>query len=90
MRNTKEAFNSLTPVKGNTGHLLIVQQGDGSYLNIEGYRQVTEKKIIHTMAYFVPDLGCSLFSIRQHAQYQGCYFHAKNNKCTLAFPTFMI
>ena len=42
------------------------------------------------MAYYVPDLGCSLFSVRQHAHYQGCYFHAENNTCILAFPDFMI
>ena len=93
MSNTREAFDYLTPVDGNTGHPLIVQQGDGSYLNIEGYGQVTEKindKVIRTMAYFVPDLGCSLFSVCQHARYQGCYFHAENNTCTLAFPNFIL
>ena len=42
------------------------------------------------MAYFVPDLGCSLFSGRQHVKYQGYHFHAENNTCTLAFPNFII
>ena len=42
------------------------------------------------MAYFVTDLGCSLFSVQQHAHYQGCQFHAENNSCSLAFPTFIL
>ena len=86
-------FDYITPINDSTGHPLLVQQGDGSYLNIQGYRQFTEViqgYTIRSMAYFVPDLGCSLFSVRQHARYQGCHFHAENNSCTLTFPTFIL
>ena len=85
MQNQRSMFDYITPINNTTGHPLIVQQGDGSYLNIKGYRQVTEQingRTIRTMAYYVPDLGCSLFSVRQHVRYQGCHFHAENNTCT--------
>ena len=93
MRNTKHMFDYITPINDTTGYPLLVQQGDGSYLTIQGCRQVTEViqgYTIRSMAYFVPDLGCSLFSVWQHACYQGCHFHAKNNLCSLAFPTFIL
>ena len=37
---------------------------------------------------YVPSLSSSLFSIKQHCQYKGCYFHSENNLATLAFPSF--
>jgi len=37
---------------------------------------------------YVPALSSSLFSIKQHCQYKGCYFHSENNIATLAFPSF--
>ena len=36
--------------------------------------------------YLVPDLNITLLSIRQHMQYPGCYFLAKDNVVTLAYP----
>ena len=41
------------------------------------------------MGYYVPNLGTTLISVRQHIQYKGCYFHAENNECVLAFPSFI-
>ena len=48
MRNNKSMFDYITPVTDTMGHPLLVQQGDGSYLNIKGYGQVTEKIDNHT------------------------------------------
>ena len=39
---------------------------------------------------FVPDLDVSLFSIKQHMRYEGCYEHLQNNICYIAFPTITI
>jgi len=42
---------------------------------------------LHNVIY-VPQLSHSLFSIKEHCKWKGCYFHAENNMATIAFPTF--
>ena len=45
--------------------------------------------VLHGVLY-VPDLDVSLYSIKLHMKFQGCYEHSENNKCTIAYPTFSI
>ena len=45
---------------------------------------------VQKMGYYVPNLGTPLLSIKQHIKYKGCYFHAEDNLCILAFPGFVI
>jgi len=42
---------------------------------------------LHNVIY-VPQLSHSLFSIKEHCKWKGCYFHTENNIATLAFPSF--
>ena len=43
---------------------------------------------LHNVIY-VPQLSHSLFSIKEHCKWKGCYFHAENNVATIAFPKFI-
>ena len=36
---------------------------------------------------YVPDLMCSLYSVPEHMNQDGCYFHAENGEYSLAFPS---
>ena len=90
MDNDRTAFEYIVPVTDVNSQPLYVQQGDGSDLIVQGMRPVT-KVINHKyptryMSYLVEDLGTPLYSVKQHMAYQGCYFHAKNDLATLAFP----
>ena len=42
------------------------------------------------MGYYVSNLGTTLISIKQQITYKGCYFHAEENSCILAFPGCII
>ena len=44
---------------------------------------------LHNVLY-VPDLNTSLFSVKEHMRYTGCYFHAENNTATITFPEFCV
>jgi dUTP pyrophosphatase len=47
-------------------------------------------KRVRRMGYYVPGLGTTLISIRQHIRYKGCYFHAENDTVLLAYPKAVI
>ena len=47
-------------------------------------------KRIRRIEYYISNLSTILFSIKQHIQYQGCFFHAEDNKCILAFPSAIL
>ena len=58
-------------------------------LPIEGYgfmNYTLNDKRMRKIGYYVPGLGTTLISIKQHIKYQGCYFHAENNTVLLAYP----
>ena len=38
------------------------------------------------MSYLVEEMGTPLYSVKEHMEYQGCYFHAQDKAATLAFP----
>ena len=66
---------------------------DQTTLKIPGYGMMNytiNGHRIWLIGYFVPQLGTTLISIRQHMKYCGCYFHAENNKVTLAYPNVII
>ena len=47
-------------------------------------------KTVRMPCLYVPSLGTTLLSMKQHMQNKGCYFHAEAGKTVLAFPTFLI
>jgi len=86
-------FEYITPIRDQSGKKFVVEQCDGSHIQVEGQGYKLERiqgKIIRTRSLYVPKLSCALYSITQHMKHQGCYFHAEHNKSYLAFPTFII
>ena len=61
---------------------------------IEGYGWITftaQNRTMKIKALYVPALGKStLFSIKQHIQWKGTFFHAEAKSALLAFPTFVL
>lgn len=89
----KSKFEYITPIRDAQGRKYLVEQSDGSHITVEGIGPKVEKiqgKTIRVMSLYVPHLSCALFSILQHMQYKGCYFHAEAEKSYLAFPTFIL
>ena len=39
------------------------------------------------MGYYVPSLGTTLIPIKHHMKFRGNYFHAENNKVSLAYDS---
>ena len=68
----------------------IVTLGDDkTALLIKGYvmmNYLLNSKRICRFGYFVPELGITLLSIKQHIKYRGCYFHTENDQVILAYP----
>jgi deoxyuridine 5'-triphosphate nucleotidohydrolase len=66
---------------------------DNTELTISGYgyiNYIIHGKRIRQFSYYVPKLGTTLISIKQHMKSTGCYFHAAAQSTVLAFPTFCI
>ena len=87
MSSRKELFEYIHHFK-QPSHAILGD--DKSSLNIIGYGMMNyflNGKRIRRIGYYVPELGTTLLSIRQHMKYQGCYFFAAENKVTLAYPT---
>eukprot|EP00957_Ditylum_brightwellii_P196463 14969392-Ditylum_brightwellii.AAC.1 len=89
MCNKKEYFTTLqqSPVD-------YVTLGDGkTRLPCKGIGTVQiliDKYVLQLInVLFVPDLDCSLYSIKRHMCLPGCSQHADDNY-TQAFPTFLI
>ena len=63
---------------------------DVTKLSINGYGWMNftiNNKRIRTIAYYVPDLGTTLLSIKHHSKFRGNYFHTENNTAVLAYAT---
>ena len=61
---------------------------DVTKLSIHGYGWMNftiNNKRIRTIAYYVPDLGTTLLSIKHHSKFRGNYFHTENNTAVLAY-----
>ena len=72
----------------------VVMMGDDKTLLIIaglGYMsyQIGTKKIRH-QGYYIPLLGTTLYSVKQHMRSLGCYFLGSAQETHLAFPTFII
>jgi hypothetical protein len=66
---------------------------DVTSLDIEGYGMMNltiHGKNVRIMGYYVPKLGVTLLSVKQHIKYQGCYFLAEKKSAVLAFPSFIL
>ena len=90
MTSNKQLFEYLvtlqTPLHAtlgdNTTQLPIIAYGMMNYF--------LHNKRIRRMGYYIPTLGTTLLSIKQHIKYTGCYFHAESNEVTLAFPDTLL
>jgi hypothetical protein len=93
MTNIKSAFESITPFNKNQPFPQALMGDDSTSLNIEGYGWMNitiHGKHIRVLGYYVPKLGVTLLSVKQHMKFQGCYFHAESNNALLAFPSFVL
>ena len=93
MCSIREMFSTIrTPTPSDP---TFVKLGDGAtkcaVMGIGTIQLMVQTKVIrlHDVLY-VPDIEDSLFSIKTHMRFQGCYEHSENNQCTIAFPTFTI
>jgi deoxyuridine 5'-triphosphate nucleotidohydrolase len=93
MTNIKSAFESITPFDHTQPLPQALMGDDETTLNIEGYGWMNiniHGKQLRLLGFYVPKLGVTLLSVKQHVKYQGCYFHAESNQATLAYPSFVI
>jgi deoxyuridine 5'-triphosphate nucleotidohydrolase len=90
MSSNSQLFESIIPLKRKR---YVTLGDDKTTLIIKGYgfmNYLLNGKRVRRIGYFVPQLGTTLLSIRQHMLYQGCFFHAENDTVTLAFPSVLI
>jgi deoxyuridine 5'-triphosphate nucleotidohydrolase len=90
MTSNDQLFESIIPLKRRK---YVTLGDDKTTLIIKGYgfmNYLLNGKRIRRIGYYVPNLGTTLLSIRQHMKYQGCFFHAENETVTLAFPSEII
>jgi dUTPase/transposase InsO family protein len=86
-------FNTITYFNTDSPLHQVVMGDDTTKLQIKGYGYIhflVHGRSIRLFSYYVPDLGTTLLSIKQHMSIQGCYFHAEADHTVLAFPTFQI
>ena len=93
MVNTRHLFYTLRSYTGPHPHVTL---GDGATTcaikgigSVEFCTHLGHKIRLHNVLY-VPNLNVSLFSIKQHMKYKGCYEHSSHNQCTIAFPSTTI
>jgi len=71
----------------------VVTLGDDkTKLTICGYGTIVFKldnKPIRLFALYVPKLGTSLFSVKQHMTNQGCFMHFDEQNTVITFPNFL-
>jgi dUTP pyrophosphatase len=90
MSSNNQLFESIIPLKRRR---YVTLGDDKTTLIIKGYgfmNYLLNGKRIRRIGYYVPQLGTTLLSIRQHMMYQGCFFHAENDTVTLAYPSVII
>ena len=94
MDNNESFFEYVLPVTTTSGKPVFVQQGDGTNLAVAGMGPVTKiinnKYKIRYMSYLIPSLSCPLYSVKQHMDSAGCYFHAEGGQAILAFPDHLV
>ena len=86
MSGIKDLFEEIIWIKNRK----FVTLGDNkTTLRIQGYgfmNYLLNGKRIRKIGYYVPGLGVTLLSIKQHIKYKGCYFHAENDTVLMAYP----
>ena len=86
MSELAELFEYIIPLHSNK---YVTLGDDKTTLIIKGYGMMNyllNGKRIRRFGYYVPGLGITLLSIKQHIKYKGCYFHAENDQVILAYP----
>ena len=93
MCHDKVLFIKMCAYTGATQHVTL---GDGKTTQpicgvgtIEFTTSLGHTIRLHNVVY-VPGLNVSLYSIKQHMKYEGCYEHSEYNSCRLAFPSFIL
>jgi hypothetical protein len=84
-------FDCITYFDSNTNLPHAMMGDDTTTLPITGYGYIhftVHGRRLRLFSYFVPGLGTTLLSIKQHMCTEGCYFHAAAENTVLAFPTF--
>ena len=92
MSHSKKMFDSIQFFPPSTAPSVLLGD-DKTILKVVGYGYLTyslEGKRIRQEAYYIPDLGTTLFSVKQHMRNLGCYFHGVAGNTHIAFPTFII
>ena len=85
MTSNKNFFEYILPLESGKE---VVLGDDKTKLKIEGYGMMNillNNNRVRIMAYYVPTLGTTLLSIKQHMRYKGNFFHAENNSVVLAY-----
>ena len=93
MTSNSEIFENITRFPHDSNQPTAIMGDDTTSLNIHGYGMINviaQGHRLRIMAYYVPKLGATLISAKQHMKSKGCYFHAEAGKTTLAFPNFFI
>ena len=93
MTNNLQLFDSITYFEENDDQPTALMGDDTTALPIKGYGLISfsiDGRQIRTKSYYVPKLGLTLLSVRQHIKYKGCGFHAERKDAILAFPTFVL
>ena len=92
-----ELFDSITFIyEGDLpppGTLHVILGDEKRKLPVKGYGTIKYQmyeKVTRQFSYHILDIGdMTLVSIKQHSQFQGDYFHYRNNQATLPFPSFL-
>jgi hypothetical protein len=96
MTACKSLFEDITYYSDINNQIIpqVMMRDKHTYHPVKGYgwiNYVLNGHRIRQMALYIPALGnTTLFSVKQHMQWAGTFFHAKDNKAVLAFPTFTI
>ena len=93
MSSSTELFEDITYFPQDANQPTAIMGDDTTSLKIQGYgiiNIIVQEHRLRLLAYYVPKLGTTLISAKQHMKSKGCYFHAEAGKTTLAFPNFFI
>ena len=92
MSSHKSLFETITPFPQSNPPTVLMGD-DATALDIAGYgfmNYSVHGKRIRKFGYYVPKLGTTLLSVKQHMKTKGCYFHAEASHSQLAFPSFIL
>ena len=92
MDHDESMFEYILPVTTANGKPVYVQQGDGTNLLVKGMGPVSKviqgTHRIRYLSYLIPSLSCPLYSVKQHMDSAGCYFHAEGGSGHPRLPQY--